>query len=60
VVAAVERYLASKGVAVAASAPASGPSCGCSHPEPVKSPVVSNVAAEVVDRFLAKRGGGYS
>jgi hypothetical protein len=59
VVSAVERYLASKGIAVAASAS----SCGCSTP--VKQSVVSNVAAEVVDQFLAKRGapkgsGGYS
>lgn len=68
VVAAVERYLASRGIAVSAaagspSAAASGPSCGCSHPAPAAS-VVSNVAANVVDRFLASRGksskGGYS
>ena len=58
IVAAVERYLAARGIAVsgAASAPA-GASCGCSQPE-VKSTAVTNVAAEVVDRFLAKRAGG--
>jgi hypothetical protein len=69
VVAAVERYLASRGIAVAASAstaapsPVTGGSCGCSHPAPapVTSSVVSNVAAEVVDKFLAGRGrSGYS
>jgi acyl-CoA reductase-like NAD-dependent aldehyde dehydrogenase len=49
VVSAVERYLASKGMAAAAS-------CGCSH-EPVKQSVVANIAAEVVDKFLAARGG---
>lgn len=63
VVAAVERYLASRGLAV--SAAASGPSCSCdSHPAPPKTAVVPNVAASVVDRFLAKRTtgspGGYS
>jgi len=61
VVAAVERYLASKGLAPAPS----GPSCGCSTPAPAKQSVVSNAAADVVDKFLAKRGssgksGGYS
>src|SRR6185369_12131466 len=56
VVAAVERYLASRGIAVAT--PASGPSCGCDTPKPaVKQSVVPNVAADVVDRFLARRGG---
>jgi acetaldehyde dehydrogenase (acetylating) len=62
IVSAVERYLASRGIGVAASAPgpASGPSCGCSHPTPASS-VVANVAAEVVDKFLANRGkSGYS
>ena len=58
-ISAVERYLSSRGIAVAASA-ASGSSCGCSHPEPAAS-VVSNVAADVVDKFLANRGkSGYS
>jgi acetaldehyde dehydrogenase (acetylating) len=59
VVAAVERYLASRGIAVSGGA---GSSCGCSHtPEPVTSSVVSNVAASVVDKFLAGRGkSGYS
>src|SRR5215472_5151835 len=62
VISAVERYLASRGIAVAASS--SGSSCGCSHPEPAASTaasVVSNVAVDVVDRFLANRGkSGYS
>jgi len=65
VVAAVERYLASRGIAVAASAggstsPSAGASCGCSHPAPAAS-VAANVAASVVDKFLANRGkSGYS
>jgi acetaldehyde dehydrogenase (acetylating) len=63
VVSAVERYLASRGVGVAAP---TAPSCGCSTPAPaqptaaqptVQQSVVANVAAEVVDRFLARRGG---
>ena len=66
IVSAVERYLASRGIAVApgVAAPGAGlgaPSCACSHPqvtEEVKSSVVPNVAAEVVDRFLAQRTGG--
>jgi acetaldehyde dehydrogenase (acetylating) len=58
-ISAVERYLASRGIAVAASA-SSGSSCPCSQPAPAAS-VVSNVAADVVDRFLANRGrSGYS
>ena len=77
VVSAVERYLASRGIAVslaaassaglsAALAPAlsptqaAAPSCGCSTPAPpqpaVRQSVVAGVAAEVVDRFLARRG----
>jgi len=63
VAAAVERYLASRGAAVTASAPvkaAGGPSCSCQTPKP--APV--NVSADVVDRFIARRGasnpsGGY-
>jgi hypothetical protein len=59
VVSAVERYLASRGIAVATPA-AAVPSCGCSTPgapEPaVRQSVVASVAAEVVDRFLARRG----
>ena len=69
VIAAVERYLAARGIAVAVAAGAgagsgsassaasagSGPSCGCSQPQPAGS-VVASVAAEVVDRFLAGRG----
>jgi hypothetical protein len=62
VVAAVERYLASRGIAVASAA--SGGSCGCAHPAPASAPVsavVSSVAAEVVDKFLSNRGkSGYS
>ncbi len=66
VVAAVERYLASRG-AVATPPAAGGPSCdaSCAHRAPaVTSSVVPNVAADVVDRFLARRGsdssGGYT
>jgi acetaldehyde dehydrogenase (acetylating) len=60
-VAAVERYLSSRGIAVAAAAPSGGPSCTTSCAVPaVKEGVVSNVAAEVVDRFLARRSGGDS
>jgi len=54
VIAAVERYLASRGIAVASSA--TGPSCSCEPAgRPVTQSVVPNVAAEVVDRFLARR-----
>jgi acetaldehyde dehydrogenase (acetylating) len=66
VVAAVEKYLASRGFAVSAPAASAGPapggpSCSCE----TKQAVVPNVAASVVDRFLARRGpsgpsGGYS
>ncbi len=64
VVSAVERYLASRGIAVSAPAStassAAAPSCGCSTPAPqqsaVQQSVVASVAAEVVDRFLARRG----
>src|SRR5450759_4086708 len=73
VVSAVERYLASRGIAVALAAASSAglsaalaptqaaaPSCGCSTPAPpqpaVRQSVVAGVAAEVVDRFLARRG----
>jgi hypothetical protein len=51
VAAAVERYLASRGVAVRG-----GPSCTPPAPAPVKSGAVPSLAAEVVDRFLARRG----
>jgi acetaldehyde dehydrogenase (acetylating) len=63
VTAAVERYLASRGAAVQG-----GPSCACEHEKPAAAPptqaVIPNVSAEVVDRFLARRGdahpkGGY-
>jgi len=60
VVAAVERYLASRGAAVPAPG---GPSCdaSCAQPAPaVTASVVPNVAAQVVDRFLARRGGDSS
>jgi acetaldehyde dehydrogenase (acetylating) len=65
VIAAVEKYLASRGFAVSATenagAARGGPSCGCE----TKKAVVPNVSADVVDRFLARRGqsgspGGYS
>ncbi len=66
VIAAVERYLAARGMGAAKPAPG-GPSCGTScAPEPAKvaTAVVPHVAAEVVDRFLSRRGapgpkGGY-
>lgn len=45
VVAAVERYLASRGVAVSGS-----------QPSPIKQAVLPSVAEQVVDRFLARRG----
>jgi acyl-CoA reductase-like NAD-dependent aldehyde dehydrogenase len=59
VVQAVERYLASRGIAVAVTG---GPSCttGCATESPkpaVRASVVPNVAADVVDRFLARRTG---
>jgi acetaldehyde dehydrogenase (acetylating) len=65
VVRAVEKYLASRGFTVPASAPASpapgGPSCSCE----TRKAAIPNVAADVVDRFLAHResagtSGGYS
>ena len=69
VVSAVERYLASRGIAPQATPAApTAPSCGCSTPNPVAS-VVESVAAEVVARFLGQRSeappapsnsGGYS
>ena len=59
VAAAVERFLASRGIAKAAAA--GGPSCACETPAPASKPeitrsVVAAIAAEVVDRFLAERG----
>jgi len=61
VVAAVERYLASRGAAPAAPA-SGGPSCdaSCAAPAAVKASTVPNVAAQVVDRFLARRSGDSS
>ena len=50
VVAAVERYLASRGIAVSAS------SCGCD----AKPSTVSNAAAQVVEHCAARPGNGYS
>jgi hypothetical protein len=61
VVAAVERYLASRGISVAAPAAttAAGPACGCESKPPAVTPaVIANIAADVVNRFLAKRGNG--
>jgi acyl-CoA reductase-like NAD-dependent aldehyde dehydrogenase len=58
-VAAVERYLESRGIAIAA--PSGGPSCtsSCAAPAPaVKQAVVASPTAEVVDRFLARRSSG--
>jgi acetaldehyde dehydrogenase (acetylating) len=51
VVAAVERYLASRGTPVQG-----GPSCACetSHAAPARS-AAPNAAADVVDRFLSRR-----
>lgn len=72
IVAAVEKYLASRGLSVpGGSSPApGGPSCaptpsGPSCAQPVTSSVVANVAQQVVDRFLARKSGsgpsdGYS
>src|SRR5208283_1823883 len=57
VAAAVERYLASRGTTLAVPAPAKaagGPSCSCQSP----SPAPTSVSADVVDRFLARRGAG--
>ncbi len=57
VVAAVERYLASRGASVQPAATIQGgPTCACetSHGAPARSEV-SNAAADVVDRFLAHR-----
>jgi acetaldehyde dehydrogenase (acetylating) len=67
VVSAVERYLASRGIAVSPSpqAAAAG-SCGCSTPAAVaqsgvKQSTVAGIAAEVVDRILASKStGGYN
>jgi acetaldehyde dehydrogenase (acetylating) len=57
VVAAVERYLTSRGVAASPPAPAKvadGHACSCSTPKPAPA----SVSADVVDRFLARRGSG--
>ncbi|MDE3164554.1 MAG: aldehyde dehydrogenase family protein [Acidobacteriota bacterium] len=68
VVAAVEKYLASRGMAAAqapGAEPKPGAACGCAPPQPKESTIAS-VAAEVVDRVLGGRGtgqgspGGYS
>jgi hypothetical protein len=49
VAAAVERYLASRGVTVAG-----GPSCSCES----SKPAAASASVDVVDRFLARRGNG--
>jgi len=54
IVSAVEKYLASRGIGVAGAASATDHACSCGTT--TQSSVVSNVAAEVVDRFLAARG----
>jgi acetaldehyde dehydrogenase (acetylating) len=56
VVAAVERYLASRGASVPGAAIEGGPSCACetSRAAPAR-PVAPSAAADVVDRFLARR-----
>jgi hypothetical protein len=64
VVAAVERYLASRGVSVQNASPIQGgpscaqsdASCGCggTHAAPART-VAPNAAVDVVDRFLARR-----
>jgi acyl-CoA reductase-like NAD-dependent aldehyde dehydrogenase len=59
VVAAVERYLASRGMAVPAptpapAKPAESRACSCSSPKPAPA----SVSASVVDRFLQRRGAG--
>jgi hypothetical protein len=59
VVAAVERYLVSRGIAVAppsATKVAEEHSCSCGSPQPT----AASVSASVVDRFLARRGAGSS
>jgi len=58
IVAAVERYLAARGVGTAKPAPG-GPSCNASCAAPAPA-VVANVAASVVDRFLERRRGEVS
>ena len=63
VVAAVERYLASRAAGSAPPKAPGGPSCDASCAQPAGAPafaVVPNVAAAVVDRFLARRGGDSS
>jgi acetaldehyde dehydrogenase (acetylating) len=69
IVAAVERYLASRGMSAGGGstpAPApGGPSCvptpaGPSCAQPAVSSVIASVAAEVVDRFLARKSGAGS
>ena len=53
VAAAVERYLAARGVRTKAPA---GPACSCEGEKPAPPASAASVAAEVVDRFLARRG----
>jgi len=59
IAAAVERFLASRGLAAKAPAPG-GPSCSCEAPAAAPKPevtrsMVAAIAAEVVDRVLADR-----
>jgi hypothetical protein len=53
VVSAVERFLSSKGIALPSAAPASAPA-------QVTESIIATITAEVVNRFLAQRGGGSS
>ncbi len=55
VVAAVERYLASRGIAVGQTQAGQEP-----RPTAVKAAAVSSIAAEVVEKLLAQRGGSGS
>jgi hypothetical protein len=58
-VAAVERYLESRGIAIVP--PSGGPSCtsSCAAPAPaLKQAAIANPTADVVDRFLASRSAG--
>jgi acyl-CoA reductase-like NAD-dependent aldehyde dehydrogenase len=59
IMAAVERYLAARGIPVTGAPVAAA--CGCAGPKPAAQSTIANVAAEVVDKFLANRArSGYS
>lgn len=59
VVSAVERFLLSKGIAVSASTQAPAQIAESLYDKPPGlSSIIANVTAEVVNRFLAQRGGG--